>query len=80
MAKIEIQHFDKLETEIFPGDYVAASYGRSEIMIARVVKLNPKMLTICRIGARSNCNVYPQATVKIDSTLVTMYMLKNRIG
>jgi hypothetical protein len=72
-----IQHFDILGTEIFPGDYVAAAYGPRSMMIAKVIKLNPKMLTICKIGARSNANTYPAETVKLDPNMVTMYILRN---
>jgi hypothetical protein len=72
------QHYDKLGVELFPGDYVVAPYGTRETMIAKVIKLNPKMLTICRVGARSNANTYANQTVKLDPSLVTMYILRNK--
>jgi hypothetical protein len=72
------QHYDKLGVELFPGDYVVAPFGNRETMIAKVIKLNPKMLTICRVGARSNGNTYANETVKLDPALVTMYILRNK--
>ena len=77
MVKPEIQHYDKLGEEIFPGDYVVAPYASRMSMIARVVKLNPKMLTILKLGARSSANTYPAEVVKLDPSKVTMYMLRN---
>lgn len=72
------QHYDKLGTEIFPGDYVVAPYGNRETMIAKVIRLNPKMLTICKIGSIYNANTYANETVKLDPALVSMYILRNK--
>jgi hypothetical protein len=77
-TKEVIQHYDKLGVEIFPGDYVVAPSGYRETMIAKVIKLNPKMLTICRLGAIFNANAYASETVKLDPNLVTMYILRNK--
>lgn len=75
-ASEKIQHFDKLGTELFPGDYVLAPYGNRQTIVAKVVKLNSKMLTICKIGAMYNTNTYASETAKLDPALVTMYMLR----
>lgn len=75
--KADIQQYDKLGAELFPGDYIVAPYGPRQTIIAQVIKLNPKMLTIKRIGAKSNANTYSTETVKLDSQLVTMYILRN---
>lgn len=80
MIKIDKQHFDKLGTELFPGDYILAPYGNRQSIVARVIKLNPKMLTICQVGKKYNSNTYANETVKLDPALVTMYMLRNKIG
>lgn len=77
-ASEQIQHFDKLGTELFPGDYVVAPDGNRRTMIAKVIKLNAKMLTICKVGAMYNANAYSSETVKLDSNLVTMYILRNK--
>jgi len=74
----QTQHFDKLGSELFPGDYVIAPYGNRQTIIAKVIKLNPKMLTICKIGAIYNTNTYSSETAKLDPALVTMYMLRNK--
>lgn len=76
----QTQHFDKLGTELFPGDFIIAPYGNRQSIIAEIIKLNPKMLTIRRIGARSTANTYATETAKLDPALVTMYMLRNKIG
>jgi hypothetical protein len=73
------QHYDKLGVELFPGDYVVAPYGNRETIIAKVIRLNPKMLTICRVGAiYNNSNTYANETVKLDPALVSMYILRNK--
>ena len=72
------QQYDKLGTELFPGDYIVAPYGPRQTIIAQVVKLNPKMLTIKRVGAKSTANTYSTETVKLDNQLVTMYILRNK--
>jgi hypothetical protein len=70
-------HFDKLGIEIFPGDYIVTSSGNRKILIAQVIKLNPKMLTIRKIGTKYNVYTYSTETVKLDSQLITMYILRN---
>lgn len=74
------QHFDKLGTELFPGDYVHVphGYGNSKSIIAQIIKLNPKMLTIKGIGARYTSNVYSSEAVKLDPALVSMYILRTK--
>jgi predicted sulfurtransferase len=78
MIKDQIQHFDKLGTEIFPGDFIAAPHGHSQILIAQVIKLNPKMLSIKSAVSNAKKNTYARETVKINPELVTMYILRNK--
>ena len=73
----EIKHYDKLGTELVPGDYIHAPNGGRDSVIAQVIKLNSKMLTIKAIGARRTTNIYARETVKLDTNLVTMYILRN---
>lgn len=77
---VQTQHYDKLGVEIFPGDFVAAPDGFRQLKIAKVIKLNPKMLTIAPLGSRWNANTYANETIRLDPALVTMYMLRNKIG
>ena len=70
------QHYDKLGTELFPGDFVIAPDGHRSTIIAQVIKLNPKMLTIRKIGSTYNTNTYSNETAKLDSSLVTMHLLR----
>jgi hypothetical protein len=71
------QHYDKLGVELFPGDFIAAPCVLRKIQIAKIIKLNPKMLKICKIGTKYNTNTYANETVKLDPALVTMYILRN---
>ena len=81
MAKSDIPtHYDKLGVELAPGDFVLAPDGHRSTFVAKVIKLNPKMLTICKLGGRYNTNTYANETAKLDPNLVTMYMLRNKIG
>lgn len=76
-TKVIPPHYDKLGVEVFPGDYVATPGGHRELKIAKVVKLNPKMLTVAPIGDRWNTSVYARESIKLDPALVTMYILRN---
>jgi hypothetical protein len=76
MAK-EIKHCDKLGVDLNPGDYIVAPYATRQLVIAQIVKLNPKMLTIKQLGKRYTSNTYPHETVKIAPEMLTMYLLKN---
>lgn len=77
-TKEEIKHYDKVGDEVFPGDYVVIPNGRSQIELALVVKLNPKMLKVKRITGTWSSNVYASETIKIDPGKVTMYVLRNK--
>lgn len=72
----KIQHFDKLGNEVLPGDYIVTACNHRKILIAQVIKLNPKMLTIRKIGTKYNINAYSTETVKLDPSLVTMHLLR----
>jgi len=76
-SKVIPPHFDKLGIEVFPGDYVAIPAGYRQIKIAKIVKLNPKMLTVLPIGERYNHSTYAHESIKIDSNIITMYILRN---
>ena len=76
-TKVILPHYDKLGIEIFPGDYVATPGGFRELKISKVVKLNPKMLTVAPIGSKWNTSVYASESIKLDPALVTMYILRN---
>lgn len=76
------QHFDLLGREITMGSVVAAPCY-SGLMVAKVCKLNPKMIGISRLpsnGSSHLVNKYPCDLVMIDSTDVTFYLLKHTGG
>lgn len=82
MAKvIEHNHNDKLGQPIAVGDCVAYPEANS-LCVGTVTKLNPKMIKVVKVGAKSwyasqGTNKYPQDLVKLDGESVTMYLLKN---
>jgi hypothetical protein len=48
----------------------------NSLQIAKVTKLNPKMVQVSRIGSRYTTNKYPSDLVILDSQDVTMFILK----
>ena len=74
-----VEHIDKIGRTLFEGDCVVFVNGE-QLSIGTIIKLNPKMVKICEIGAKGfwarGINRYPQDTVKLDSPDVTAYLLK----
>jgi hypothetical protein len=68
-------HCDILGRTINLGDCVAMPMMNS-LQIAKVSKLNPKMVQVSRIGSRYTTNKYPSDLVILDSQDVTMFILK----
>ena len=80
MAKL-IEHFDKLGRPLAEGDCVAYP-AHNSLEIGTIKKLNPKMVKVAKVGAKTwyagqGTNKYPQDIVKLDGVDVTMYLLKN---
>ena len=76
--KIPPQHKDMLGNDILVDDYVAfPSYN--SLMIGRVVKINPKMIKVVKIGNKWNwsINKYPVDIVKLPPEMVTFYVLSH---
>lgn len=77
----EIKHLDKLGREIKLDDCVVAPYHNS-LMIAKVVKLNPKMVkikkfsTITKGWSTGEYNKYSNDLIVLDGPEVTAYLLK----
>jgi hypothetical protein len=76
MAKEIPQHYDRLGKEINIGSHVAFPASNS-LYIGEVIKLNPKMIGVQRISkGRSHHNKYPIECVVVDSSDVTVAILK----
>jgi hypothetical protein len=77
-TKITPEHKDKLGRVIAIDDYVAYP-SSNRLMIGRVAKLNPKMLSVKNATGRgrSSKHVYPDETVLIDASRVTFYLIQN---
>lgn len=78
----EYTHQDKLGRELAVGDAVAFP-DHNGLMIGKITKLNPKMLSIQSIDVRrrkwndSDYRKYPHETVRLDAVDLTVYLLRN---
>lgn len=80
MAVKQITHKDRLDQDLAVGDCVAYPSGNS-LEIGVIVKFNPKMIKVSKLPAAKyswETNKYPTDLVKLDSSAVTMYLLKNQ--
>lgn len=75
-------HQDKLGRDLVVGDAVAFP-NHNGLMIGKITKLNPKMLSIQSLDIRfrkwnnSDYRKYPHETVRLDAVDLTVYILKN---
>lgn len=79
MVKEIPQHRDKLGQDLAVDDCVTFPVSNS-LEIGKVTKLNNKMVKVQRVGTKyyaSEWNKYPSDLVKLDTSLVTLYLLKN---
>jgi len=76
------EHQDKLGRALVVGDAVAFP-DHNGLMIGKITKLNPKMLSIQSLDTRrrkwndADYRKYPYETVRLDAVDLTMYILKN---
>jgi ribosomal 50S subunit-recycling heat shock protein len=81
MSKPDSEHFDKLGNQIKVNDVVAVSHHNS-LMIARVTKLNTKMIKVKEFRKTTYSwdtgehNKYANETVKLHEADAVMYILK----
>lgn len=79
---IKHEHQDKLGRDLAVGDAVAFP-DHNGLMIGKITKLNPKMLSIQSVDVNqrrwndSDYRKYPRETVRLDNVELTMYILKN---
>lgn len=82
MTKPQPEHFDKLGNKIELDDVVAVAHHNG-LMVARVVKLNNKMVKVRefkKVTSRYNTgehNKYSSDMVRITGPAATVYILKN---
>ena len=77
--KAQPEHVDRLGRPIELGNYVAVGHHNG-LMIAQVIKLNPKMIKIAKVPPGrfvSEYNKYPTEMVVLDSDEMVFYILKN---
>jgi hypothetical protein len=77
-----IEHQDKLGRDLAVDDAVAFPHHNG-LMVGKITKLNPKMLSIQAIDQKNrkwdngDYRKYPVDTVRIDSVDLTAYILKS---
>ena len=79
MTKAIPEHQDILGQPLAIGDCVV--FPNSNTMyVGIIIKFNPKMIRVRRIGKRSNWeqNKYPSDLAKVSGAEVTIYLLKNQ--
>lgn len=80
MSKKEIEHFDKLGDRLNINDVVAVAHHNS-LMIAKVIKITPKMIRIKNFKKSrwddGEHNKYSSDAVKIQESAALIYILKN---
>lgn len=74
------QHQDLLGQPINVGDCVAVAHGHF-LFVAQVIKLNPKMVKVQRLGRGRvwSINKYPNEMIVLDPQDVTFYLLKKGV-
>lgn len=81
-TKKEIEHNDIIGRRINVGDFVAVTIYNS-LSVAKVIKLNPKMVKIQLLNAKTNIwyngehNRYPTDMAILDNEYLTFYLVKN---
>ena len=77
MTKETPVHYDRIGREIALGDVVAVA-DFNGLMLAKVTKLNPKMIKVRRLpdsARRHESNKYAKDAVKLDNEEVAIYLL-----
>lgn len=75
------EHRDLLGQPLAIGDCVVFPSSNA-MYVGTVIKLNPKMIKVRRVGSRSKWeqNKYPQDLVRVSGPEVTMYLLTKSQG
>ena len=73
------EHRDILGQTLAVGDCVVYP-SMNSMSIGTVIKLNPKMVKVRRVGAKryGESNKYPADLAKVSGAEVTMYLLKHQ--
>ena len=70
-------HRDRLGILIALGDYIAYP-DNNQLRVGSITKLNAKMITVMDVNKRyGSTRKYPNDTVKLGGSELTMYILKN---
>lgn len=78
-------HLDILGQELRVDDFVAypssSGLGRNQLKIGKIIDITPKMVKVVHIQRRSVYEAkattrYPADCIKLDESLITLYILK----
>lgn len=86
--KSDITHIDILGQELKINDFVAypssSGLGRNALKIGKIVDCTPKMVKVVHVSRRSgevkSTTRYPGDCVRLDSSLITLYILKHNLN
>lgn len=78
MAKELPNHTDKIG-QILELDLCVAYPDGNSLQLGKIVKMNPKMVKLARLGGsyKSTVNKYPKDTIIVDSSALSMYLLRS---
>lgn len=79
MTKVNPEHRDILGQTLSLGDAVVFPSSNS-MYVGTIVKLNPKMVKVKRVGSKWDTNKYPQDLARVSGPEVTMYLLTKSRG
>ena len=73
-------HKDCLGRLLKLGDCVAAAH-HNQLIVAKITKLNPKMIKVTELGSKYRCvyNKYASECALLEGPEVTMYLLMNPV-
>ena len=83
--KPDITHTDVLGQSLKVDDFVAypssSGLGRNQLKIGKIVDITPKMVKVVHMQRRSvyeakSTTRYPADCIKLDESLITLYILK----
>ena len=78
MPKESPIHTDKIG-QVLELDLCVAYPDGNSLQLGKIIKINPKMIKLSRLGGnyRSTVNKYPKDTIIVDSSALSMYLLKS---
>ena len=68
-------HKDKFNTDIALGQIAVCGDRHNSLLITRVKKINPKMISLSPLKSKYTINRYPSDIIVLDSSAALLYVL-----